>query len=192
MLRRAPARVANLLVALIAVISVGACSNSTPELKQQSGAPQLTGNHIVIQSLDANANVTGTCDNLGKQDKGFALSFSSISDWVMQSSVTCTDGVFTTRVEKLGRSMQFTEFKKETKKLRMRRFSITGKTTETEITVEYAPNLMPGGFAEGGGVAIAGGKFIVRGSFSGSQKETGVTLTSHDAKFKAVLSRDRL
>lgn len=167
-----------------------ACSNSTPEVRQNSAAPTISSSGLTITDLDAAAELTGTCQDIGKQEKGFELQLDGTT-WISQLAAVCTNGTFKIRVAKLGREMQFQNKIRAVKNARVRRHSVTGKSGETEIAVRYIPDVAPGAFAEGGGISNVAGKYILRGSLSGIQKETGATLTSTDSKFKMVLSRDK-
>ncbi len=167
------------------VLGLSACSNSTPSLVQQTAPPQVASKGITIKHLDAAANVTGTCDDIGKMDRGFEIQIAGT--WKPAPQVECVNGAFSIRVERLGRELQFNEFVRATKSVRVRRSAITGKATEVDVAVTYAPNLVPGGLADGGGIGTGPG-YILRGSFSGPQKEKVLT----SSKFRAVLSRDQL
>ena len=175
--------------AVVVLLFIAGCSNSTPDVRQNSAAPTLASKGLTISDLDASADVTGSCQDIGKLDKGFEIQLDG-STWLSKHDVVCTNGSFKIRVEKLGRSMLFHLNTRGTKNARVRRTSITGKSSEIDVAVNYIPDVAPGSVAEGGGTE-ASGKYILRGSFSGTQKETGSTFVTSDAKFKMVLSRDK-
>lgn len=177
------------LAPLLAFVLV-ACSNGSPALKQNTEPPKISSTGVTITDLDAAAVLSGTCDDIGKMDRGFSLQLDG-STWVSQPSLTCTNGTFSIRINSLGREMGFIPRKRATRIAVVRRTAITGKTSESNITVTYVPNVIPGGFSEGGGIATAPGKYIMRGSFSGVQKESSSVHESADHKYKMILNRDK-
>jgi hypothetical protein len=179
------------LAAFVIVLFAAACSNSTPEVRQNSASPTVASTGITISDLDAAAILTGTCQEVGRLDKGFEIQLDG-STWISKPTATCTNGRFQIRVEKLGVEMQFQNRVRATKEARVRRSSITGKTGETAVPVRYIPDTVSGGVANGGGVLKSNsGMFILRGSFQNNPKETETVATSTDAKFKMILSQDK-
>lgn len=176
--------------AFVWFFALAACSNGSPDLRQNSDAPRLASTGLTITELDTSAVLTGTCDDLGRLDRGFSLKLDG-STWVSQPTLTCVNGAFSHRVAALGTEMGFTPRKREKRFAVVRRSSATGKVTDLPIEVTYLPNVMPGGFAEGGGVLRAPGKYILRGSFSGIQKESATVLRTTPAKFQMILNRDK-
>ena len=189
---------------LLAVCGSVACTNSQPQITHESEAPVFTAAAVTITDLDATANISGTCSDMGKLGAGFELYLDG--QWQTKANINCLNGSFAIPVATLGKMLDFTIQKPESKSLRLRRDSVLGTSTEISVLVRYSPNIMPGKLTEGGGTSavVSGGamgvplstKYYLRGSFSGVQKEAilesvPVAGAPH-GKYKMVLSRDQL